>query len=123
MFKVRLTLENILSTLCEKLSYSGIPNIHRMLAHVVQSGLIDKRIADYISQVNAICNRGIHGEIISDEYIQLVEALLPKIISELNVITSRLGYKYYFICPRCKFSGYSDCENECPVCKFVSDEY
>ena len=123
LFKVRLTLEKILSTLCEKLSYTGIPNTHRMLAHVVQSGLIDKKIADYISQVNAICNRGIHGEIISDEYIQLVEAIFPKILSELNAITSRLGYKYYFVCPRCKFSGYSDCENECPVCKFVSDEY
>ncbi len=123
LFKVRFTLEKILSALCEKLSYSGIPNTNRMLTYVLKSGLIDKKIADYISQVNAICNRGIHGEIISDEYIQLVEALLPKILSELNSITSRFGYKHYFVCPRCKFSAYSDCENECPVCKFVSEEY
>lgn len=123
LFKVRLTLEKILSTLCEKLNYSGVPNTHRMLAHVVQSGLIDKKTYDYISQVNAVCNRGIHGEIISEEYIQLVEALLPKILNELNAITSQMGYKYYVVCPRCKFSGYSDSENECPNCHFISDEY
>lgn len=54
LFKVRLTLEKILNTLCEKLNFSEIPNTHRMLAYVVQSGLIDKKIADYILQVNAI---------------------------------------------------------------------
>lgn len=42
LFRVRLTIEKILSTLCKKLNYSGIPNMHRMLAHVLQSGLIDK---------------------------------------------------------------------------------
>lgn len=121
LFKVRLTLEKIIRTLCEKLNYSGMPSTNRMLVHVVQSGLIDKKTYEYISQVNAVCNRGIHGEIISEEYIHLVEALLPKILNELNSLTSRMGYKYYFVCPRCKFSGYSDSENKCPNCNSISE--
>lgn len=123
LFKVRLTLEKQLGILCEKTGYVGNAiALPQMITHIVKNGLIDEKILDYVLQVSRICNRGIHGEIISAEYIKLVEALLPKILSELNTITSRLGYKYFFVCPRCRFSGYSEFENVCPACKFVSDE-
>ena len=121
LFKVRLTLEKALSSLCGQL-YAGTTNTNQMLAYIVTNGLLEKKTADYLRQIFTICNRGIHGEIISEEYMKFVKNILPSVLKKINETTSRLGYKNYFVCPRCKYSGYSEVGNQCPVCGFVSDD-
>lgn len=122
LFKVRLTIEKILSGLCNKLIYQGPPNVSQMLAFASQTFQFKSQTVDYIKQINSICNKGIHGEIVSEKYIQLVKVLLPQVLSDLNAITSRMGYKYYFVCPKCNFSGYAEYENVCPQCGFASGD-
>lgn len=122
LFKVRLTIEQALRKFCDRLNYDGRCGIDRLLGYSVECGLLDRKTADYAKQIIAICNRGIHGEIVSNEYIEFVKSMLPKVLRQINETTSRLGYKFYFVCPRCKYSGYSEYENVCPDCGFISDD-
>ena len=123
LFKVRLTIEQALRSFCEHLHYyDGRCGMNQLLSYSVESGLLDRKTADYAKQIVTICNRGIHGEIVSSEYIEFVKRMLPQVLSHINETTSRLGYKYYFVCPRCKYSGYSEYENVCPSCGFTSDD-
>lgn len=122
LFKVRLTLERALKTFSDHLNYDGRHSILQLLNCAVENGMLDRKNADYTKQIITICNRGIHGEIVSDEYMEFVKSVLPQVLGQINSITSRMGYKYYFVCPRCKYAGYSKYENVCPSCGFVSDD-
>ena len=84
LFKVRLTLEKILRGLCEGLDFTGVYNMNEMLKCVLRSEIIDKKTFDHLRQIITICNRGVHGEIVSDKYIKLVQVLLPQVIKEIG---------------------------------------
>lgn len=93
LFKVRLTLETIIGNICDSYGYEGPKNLNRMLLFIIKEEIIDRNTFDYIKQIKAICNRGIHGEIVSTHYIELVQALLPQVLHDLDLITSRMGFK------------------------------
>lgn len=118
LFKARLGLEKVLSELCEKTDYSGNKNMRQMLRHLNMCELINGATADLISQVIQIANRGVHGEIVSKEYIDFVQQALPEVHQLLEEANSRL---HHCICPRCKYSGYSRFENVCPNCGYTHD--
>lgn len=123
LFKVRLTIERALRTFCEHINGDvRIPTINQLLNVAITSGFLDNKTTDYIKQIFTICNRGIHGEIVSDEYIGFVKRVLPQVLDKINTITSRMGHKYYFVCPRCKYAGYAEHENVCPSCGFITDD-
>lgn len=123
LFKVRLTIERALRTFCEHINGGArIPTINQLLNAAITNGLLDNKTADYIKQIFTICNRGIHGEIVSDEYIGFVRNVLPQVLDKINSKTYRMGYNYYFVCPRCKYAGYAEHENVCPSCGFVTDD-
>lgn len=119
LFKIRLSIEKRLSEICDKIGYEGNKVSYQMLRHLLLSELIDNRTSDLVHQVVKIANRGIHGEIVSDEYMDYVKTAIPVILDKLDEANARLSY---CVCPRCKHSGYSRFSNVCPRCGFTSDE-
>ncbi|MGI6586854.1 MAG: TFIIB-type zinc ribbon-containing protein [Lutisporaceae bacterium] len=119
LFKVRLMLEKNLTDLCEKTDYKGPKSMHEMIKHLSRCELIYGKTVYLIKQIINIANRGIHGEIVSNEYIDFIKQVLPELQIQLYEANAQL---HYFTCPRCKYSNYSRLENVCPNCGFVSDD-
>lgn len=117
--KVRCEIEVALRQLCEKIGYPNIPQLGKMLGILNRAEILTGVTCDLINQVRKIANRGIHGEIISNEYLTFVKTAYPQIMHQLNVASNQLTY---ICCPRCNFTGYSAYENVCPRCGFVNDE-
>lgn len=120
LFKVRLMLEKTLTDLCDKTDYVGRKTMHEMMRHLKQCELINGKTVDVLSEIIKIASRGIHGEIVSKEYIDFIKQVYPGLQSQLNEVNARLNY---YVCPKCKYTGYSRFENECPKCGFINDDY
>lgn len=119
LFKVRLSLEQALSEICEKTGYAGDKRFRNMSNHLSRIGVLSSETSKIIHQIQEITNRGIHGEIISTEYIDFIKKALPLILKELTNSNQGLNY---CICPKCKYQGYAPFENVCPRCGFVYDD-
>ena len=119
LFKVRLDIETSLRELCEKIGYYDRISTIKMPQLLKRADVIDGMTCDLIGQVIKIANRGVHGEIVSAEYVTFVEETYPEIMRQLKEASSRL---VYIFCPRCKYSGYSTYENVCPNCGYIHDD-
>lgn len=119
LFKVRLMLEKTLADLCEKTGYIGNKSMFKMMEHLTRCKVINNKTIDLINQIIKIANRGIHGEIISKEYIEFIKRVLPEVQKQLMEANTQLNY---CVCPKCKYSGSSKFENVCPKCGFTSDD-
>lgn len=84
LFKVRLDIETSLREMCEKIGYAERMPIIKMMQLLSRVQVIDRMTCDLINQVNKIANRGVHGEIVSDEYIDFVEKTHPEIMRQLQ---------------------------------------
>jgi hypothetical protein len=120
LFKIRTTIEKALTDLCEKTDYNGHKSIVQMAQHLNRRELIAGNTVELISQITKITNRGIHGEIVSNEYIDFINRVFPALQKQLDEANTRL---HYCTCPKCKNFGYSLFENVCPKCGFTSDDY
>lgn len=85
LFKTRFEIETELKELCEKLGYEWKWPVIKMVQMLFKSGVINGMTSDLIHQVYKITSRGIHGEIISDEYITFVQEAYPEIQRQLKV--------------------------------------
>lgn len=119
LFKIRLEIETALRDLCEKAGYNEKTSIPQMVRYLRRSEIISGMTPELILEVTKIANRGVHGEIVSDEYIKFVEEAHPRIMLQLKDVASRLTYT---ICPRCKYAGYAKYDNICPQCGYVCDD-
>ena len=113
LFKVRLRLEKILLDLCEKTDYKGSRNVPNMLQHILRCQLISYDIYNLTLQLIKIANRGVHGEIVDNEYLSFSEKTYPVIISKLEEAQSNL---HYLRCRKCGFAGYTTQDGVCPKC-------
>lgn len=117
LFKVRLSLEKQLSTLCSFFQYGDRRSIYSMTQFLVQHEVFDLKTAELIHEIINIANRGVHGEIVDDEYVLFVKNTYPTIQKVLN---SRQSFysdnEYYFECPKCSYTGPSKYRNKCPNC-------
>lgn len=84
LFQVRLTLERLLSALCDKCGYTERKLPMQMVRFLAKREVINGNIAGLIIEVMKIANRGVHGEIISKEYISFVRKVFPAIKSDLE---------------------------------------
>jgi hypothetical protein len=91
LFKIRLILEKTLTDLCVKTNYNGSKSIFEMMRHLNRCQVIDSKTADLISQIIIIANRGVHGEIISKEYIYFIKQVFPELQKQLYGIKSQLS--------------------------------
>lgn len=119
LFKIRLEIETTLRELCEKTGYNEKTNIPQMLRHLNRSETLPGMTCELIHEVNKIANRGVHGEIVSDEYIKFVEEAYPQIMFQLKNVSNHLRYT---ICPRCHYSGPALYDNVCPKCGYTYDD-
>lgn len=84
LFKVRLDIERCLHEMCEKIGNNEIMPLIKMARLLNQLQIIDGMTCDLIIQVIRIANRGVHGEIVSEEYIEFVEKTYPEIMRKLK---------------------------------------
>lgn len=124
LFKVRLKLEKYVAKICDNIGNAGFMPLIKEINILKEKKIITSDTYQYLRQILNICNRGIHGEVISEEYIKFVKEIISQIYSQLDEIIQcqSMKHKYFMICPKCKFSGYSEYENVCPNCGFVSDD-
>lgn len=113
LFEVRLSLENLVSKICEKTGYVGNQLYTSKIDHLSRIGFLSTETAKIISQIWTIANRGIHGEIVSTEYIEFVKKAVPMVFKVIKDGDQALNY---CVCPRCKYKGYAVFENVCPRC-------
>ena len=86
LFKVRLYIEKPLRQLSEGIGYGGTRplGLSEMVKCLFKKEVIDEVTMELITQVIKIAMRGIHGEIVSDEYIEFVQRVYPEIESKLE---------------------------------------
>lgn len=113
LFEVRFWIESNLRRLCEKIGYADVPFIEKMVQYLKITEVIDEETSDLILQVSKIINRGIHGELINDQYFSLVKNAYPEIKQQLAEIENSLTI---VSCPRCRYTGYSRYIDRCPRC-------
>lgn len=87
LFKVRATIEKYV----DEVFIRGGLQVKKTMIHNKVKILYNKRwiydnLYNYLIQVIRICNIGVHGEIISKEYIDFVNKSTPFIINELKKI-------------------------------------
>jgi len=84
LFKVRLDIETLLRELCEKIGQAERLSIPQMMQHLKRAEVINGMTCDLISQIIKIANRGVHGEIVSAEYVNFVQETYPEIVRQLK---------------------------------------
>ena len=92
LFRVRLDIESSLREMCEKIGYGDIMSIMRMMRLLNREEILNGVTCDLIYQVNKIANRGVHGEIVSEEYLDFVKKTYPEIKRQLQEATAKLNY-------------------------------
>lgn len=100
LFKVRLDLEKQLFALCNlfqyEVQYNERRTMYSMVQFLIQHEVINRNTAELIRKILNIANRGVHGEIIDNDYILFVKNTYPKIQKVLEK-----EYKYHM--NRCEF--------------------
>lgn len=119
LFKIRVEIERLLSNLVEKVGHKSNGQLIQMIQVLYRLEIIDGFTSDLLKQIVKIANRGVHGEIVSDEYIEFIKNSYPEVKKKLEDASANLCLT---VCPRCKYVGYSKYENVCPKCGYVYDE-
>lgn len=95
LFKVRLDIETSLREMCEKIGHTERMPIFRMMQLLNHAEIINGVTCELINQVNKIANRGVHGEIVSAEYLDFVKKTYPEIMRQIQDASSRVNYKMW----------------------------
>lgn len=84
LFKVRLQIEKSVRELISRFDVSGPTPLSRQLYTLLRMQVISDNTFELAMQILKIANRGVHGEIISDEYISFVQKTYPELMKQLN---------------------------------------
>lgn len=84
LFKVRFLIETKMQELCAKLGYSGPPMVSQMSHFLRKAEVLQGSMFEIVTQINRIANRGIHGEIVSAEYLEFVQQAYPGVVKNLT---------------------------------------
>lgn len=123
LFQVRLALEKQLSALCNIFQYGERRSMYSMMQMLVQHEVIDRNTVGLLREIINIANRGVHGEIVDDDYIDFVKKTYPIIKKTLDTAYNfYTNNSYYYECPKCHYQGPSKYSNVCPNCGAVSDD-
>lgn len=86
LFKMRYEIEIRIREAQELIGYTGKTRTSLMQAtyYLNQQGVLDPTSTDLIIQMLRIANRGVHGEIIGQKYLDFASEAYPKIIDALD---------------------------------------
>ncbi len=90
LFRVRLSIESSLREMCEKFEYMERFTIIGMINFLYHREVFDRTTRELLREVIKIANRGVHGEIVSAEYLDFVKKIYPGIMRRLQDASSRL---------------------------------
>lgn len=113
-------LRKYLFEICAKLGYENDQEIEKTLTFLRKTSLLDSKILKIVAQIYEIAKRGINREIVSKEYVEFVEETFPSVLEKLKSVNQSMCH--YCVCPHCKYTGYSNFENVCPICGFIHDD-
>ena len=85
LFEMRLGIETALKDICEKYGIVGkFPmTVVQMASYLRKEEILDSNIAELLIQVVKITNRGVHGEIVNQKYMDFASQAYPQIMKEL----------------------------------------
>ena len=84
LFKIRLQIEKSVRELISRLDIPGPTPLSRQLYTLLRTEIISDNTFELAMQILKIANRGVHGEIVSDEYISFVQKTYPELMKQLN---------------------------------------
>lgn len=90
LFKVRSYLEQNLIDICNKLAAEKTQDLNEMVRFLNHKKIINERIADLWLEIIKISSRGIHGEILSIDYINFVQDVLPEVEKVFEIIKNKI---------------------------------
>lgn len=90
LFRVRLSIESSLREICEKFEYTDRFPVTGMINYLYHREVFDRTTRELLLEVIKIANRGVHGEIVSAEYLDFVRKIYPRIMRQLQDASSRL---------------------------------
>lgn len=120
LFRVRAYIERNLVQIVSKFGFERIHNMREMVTFILTRELISGKTADMLLEVIKISSRGIHGEIVSPQYIEFIHTMMPEIEKVFEELHNRIEL---YSCPKCKQTSYSAYQNQCSICGFISDDY
>lgn len=86
LFKMRYGIEAKLNDAMDLIGYNGKNHISLVQSayFLSQQGVLDPKCIDLLIQVVRIANRGVHGEIVDQKYLDFASEAYPKIIDALD---------------------------------------
>ena len=86
LFKMRYGIEAKLNDAMDLIGYNGKNHISLVQSayYLSRQGVLDLKCTDLLIQVVRIANRGIHGEIVDQKYLDFASEAYPKIIDALD---------------------------------------
>ena len=84
LFKIRLQIEKSVRELISRLDIPGPTPLSRQLYTLLRMEIISDNTFELAMQILKIANRGVHGEIVSDEYISFVQKTHPELMKQLD---------------------------------------
>ena len=86
LFKMRYGIEEKLNDAMDLIGYNGKNHISLVQSayYLSQQGVLDPKCTDLLIQVVRIANRGVHGEIVDQKYLDFASEAYPKIIDALD---------------------------------------
>lgn len=122
LYHTRYVLEKRLEELGSEIGIDINTSSKVILTILRHKGIIKAELEDSIFKVLSICNRGIHGEVVDKEYIGYINVVMQNISKEISKIDVKPEKMSFVACSRCGYVGDSAFENQCPKCKFITDE-
>ena len=86
LFKMRYGIEAKLNDAMDLIGYNGKNHISLVQSayYLSRQGVLDLKCTDLLIQVVRIANRGIHGEIVDQKYLDFASEAYPKVIDALD---------------------------------------
>lgn len=117
-FSVRYILEDLLISISAKFLGKNDRRLSKISSELGIYGILDSTIQEDLNDIFAICNRGIHGEILDERYITYLKVKAPSLIKTLEEISLK-DKDSHFTCPVCGWCGFIKENHKCPSCGLV----
>ncbi|GAB6109052.1 hypothetical protein [Fusibacter bizertensis] len=122
LFKTRLILEKKLEDIAKQFDIRPNKSMRALISILRDRGIITTVTEDKLMKVLSICNRGVHGELVDEEYISYVKVILKEVESGIIVPQNSRSkdMNRFTVCNRCGYTGAAYYDNECPNCGYIS---
>ena len=118
LFKARRDIEIGIRKALNKLDLPYELGLIRNLINLKERQYIDSSQYDLFKNVIQLCNRGIHGENVDEQYIIFVKNATPKLLN----ILKNINFQDKIVCCRCGYRGDQSFGNRCPECGNYLDD-